>query len=176
MTRHDRVDIRAETAADHAAISQVTRLAFGRDDEARLVDALRASSAFIPALSLVAEIGQRIVGHILFTAIHIQAPGAAIAALALAPLAVQPAHQRQGIGSQLVRAGLDRARELDHAIVIVLGHPEYYPRFGFSSARARGVNPPFPTRDEAFMVLELQPHALDGVSGVVEYSAPFAAV
>ena len=97
-------------------------------------------------------------------------------ALALAPMAVHPEFQSQGIGSRLVREGLERCRNLGHRIVVVVGHPEFYPRFGFTPARAKGLEAPFPVPDEAFMVTELVPGALDGVSGMIVYPAPFEGV
>jgi putative acetyltransferase len=97
-------------------------------------------------------------------------------ALALAPMAVHPEFQNQGIGSRLVMEGLERYRSLGHRIVVVLGHPKYYPRFGFTSARAKGLEAPFPVPDEAFMVAELVPGGLDTVSGMTVYPAPFEGV
>jgi predicted N-acetyltransferase YhbS len=97
-------------------------------------------------------------------------------ALALAPMAVRPEFQNLGIGSRLIREGLERCRNLGHKIVIVAGHPEYYPRFGFTSSRAKGLEAPFPVPDEAFMVIELIPGALDSVSGMIVYPAPFEGV
>ena len=167
------ITIRPETSADRTAVDEVVALAFGRPDEARLVQRLRQSEAFIPRLSLVAVAEGRVVGHILFSRIMIESSEGAAPALALAPLAVRPEHQNQGIGMRLVREGLKRCRELGHAIVVVLGHPSYYPRFGFSPARARGLEAPFAVRDEAFMVLELVSGALDGISGTVKYPPPF---
>lgn len=177
MTRSiDSLIIRPETAADATAIHEVNALAFGRDDEARLVAALRASGAFIPDLSLVAAQQERVVGHVLFTQIAIQSPERSTPALALAPVAVRPELQRAGIGSRLIRRGLERARDLGHRLVIVLGHRAYYPRFGFAPANQRGITAPFPARDEAFMYLDLVPDASAGISGTVRYSAPFNAV
>jgi putative acetyltransferase len=114
-----------------------------------------------------------IVGHILFSPVIIQCRDRNVRALALAPMAVQPQFQRRGIGSQLVEKGLEHCRTFGHQIVIVVGHPDYYARFGFSSARAKGLEVPFPVPDEAFMVLELTQGALDSISGMILYSAPF---
>jgi putative acetyltransferase len=161
--------IRAERAADHPAIRAVNEAAFGGREEADLVEALRADGAVL--LSLVAEIEGQIVGHVLFGRMSIESPTGAVPAVALAPMAVVPGHQRQGIGSQLIRAGLDLMRSLGEQIVIVVGHPAYYPRFGFSSVTASGLDAPF--RREAFMALELEPCALDGVRGRVRYPAAF---
>jgi putative acetyltransferase len=167
------ITIRPETAEDYAAIHEVNALAFGREEEARLIEALRRLPDFVPELSLVAIEAGQIVGHILFSPMVIETKDGAVPALALAVLAVRPEFQNQGIGSELVFGGLERCRALGHRIVVVVGHPAYYPRFGFSPARARGLEAPFPVPDEAFMVLELAPGALGGVAGMVRYPPPF---
>ena len=166
--------IRAETVVDWPAIHHVNARAFGRDNEARLVDVLRTSAGFIAELSLVAVDAAHVVGHILFSRIDIRTAEGVVPALAVAPVAVLPEHQRRGVGSALIRYGLEECRRLGHRIVVVVGHPSYYPRFGFSSARAQGLEAPYP--DPAFMVQELTPGALDGVRGTVEYPPAFAAV
>lgn len=163
------LSIRPESPTDHEAIRQVNRLAFGKDEEARLVDALR-DGGYVQ-VSLVAERDEQIVGHVLFSDLPIITDSGTVPALALAPMAVVPKFQRQGIGSQLVRCGLDACRVQGHRIVIVLGHPEFYPRFGFSSDLARPLQSPF--SGEAWMATELVPGALDGVAGRVEYPPPF---
>jgi putative acetyltransferase len=168
--------IRPETPADHSSIRRVNAEAFGRGAEAALVDALRSSPAFIPELSLVAEEASGLVGHILFTRIVLRDGGVTHDALALAPMAVRPAFQNRGFGSALVRQGLDEARRLGHAVVIVQGHPRYYPRFGFVPAGALGIRSPFDARPEAFLALGLKPGALDDVRGLVEYPPEFGAV
>jgi putative acetyltransferase len=158
-------------------IAETVRLAFNSDAEPRLISLLRSDpSAFIPQLSLVAEEDGQVIGHILFSRITIQTASASISALSLAPLAVHPAHQRQGIGAALTRHGLDECRRLGHAIVIVLGHPNYYPRFGFSAALAQPLACPFGNPGPAWMALEIVPGALNGVSGTVVYPTAFAAV
>jgi len=162
--------IRPETDHDRDAIFRVHSLAFGRVDEARLVDALRSGS-FV-RLSLVAETAGQIVGHILFSGLTIEGREGLLSALALAPLAVVPEFQRQGIGSELVRRGLDLCREQGHRIVIVVGHPGFYPRFGFSRALTRGLCSPY--AGESFMALELVEGALRGLTGAVHYPPPFA--
>jgi putative acetyltransferase len=131
---------------------------------------------FITELSLVAVEAGRVVGHILFSPMTIETQEGAVPAVALATLAVRPEFQNQAIGSQLVRDGLDRCSGLGHRIVVVVGHPEYYPRFGFSPARARGLEAPFPVPDDAFLALELAPGALEGVAGTVRYPPPFEEV
>ena len=158
--------IRDETEADHAAVGRLHRLAFGGDAEARLVDALRQSGA--AAVSLVAESGGVVVGHLLLSAL--EAPERA---LALAPLAVLPDRQRQGVGSALVRAALTRAREGGWAAAFVLGDPAYYGRFGFRADAARGYASPH--AGEHFLAVPLGPEPLPGVGAVV-HPAPFAAL
>jgi putative acetyltransferase len=167
------ITVRPETAEDYAAIREVTLLAFGQEVEARLVEDLRDSPDFIPELSLVAVQDEQVVGHILFSPMIIETEKGAVPALSLAPVSVRPECQNQGIGSQLVREGLKRCRSLGHEVVVVVGHPDYYPRFGFSSARAKGLEASFEVPDEAFLVLELAPGALDGIAGVIKYPPPF---
>ena len=164
-----RAIVRAERPEDGRAISFVNQSAFGSEDEARLVDALRTRG--LALISLVAEVEHRIVGHVLFSRMSIDTSAGSVTAVALAPLAVLPGHQRQGVGGDLVRRGLDLLRALNERIVIVVGHPEYYPRFGFSSDTARSLESPF-ARD-VFMALELSPGALQGVAGRVRYPEPF---
>lgn len=161
--------IRAETTSDLDAIRQVNMIAFGQVDESRLVDALR-DGGFV-RLSLVAEREGRIVGHILFSDLPIIGEDRTTPALALAPMAILPEFQRQGIGSELVRCGLDLCRGLGHQIVIVLGHPEFYSRFEFSSELARPLMAPF--SGEPWMALELVKGSLHGIAGRVEYPPPF---
>jgi putative acetyltransferase len=163
--------IRPETAAEHEAVRQVHRLAFGREDEACLVDALR-TGGFV-RLSLVAVSDGQVAGHILFSELPIVTPERTVTALALAPLAVRPARQRQGIGSALVRRGLELCREQGQGVVVVLGHPPFYPRFGFSAEHAARLESPFSGRP-SFMAAELVPGALADVAGRVEYPPPFA--
>lgn len=151
--------------AEHSAIRSVIEAAFGRPDEADLVDALRADDVVLT--SLVAEIERRIVGHILFSRVWIDT----VPAVALAPVAVFPEHQRQGIGAALISHGLDSVRIRGERIMLVLGHPEYYERFGFAAQTARHLESPFPP--EAFMAMELNPGALNSVQGKVRYPAAF---
>jgi putative acetyltransferase len=169
--------IRPEQPGDAEAIRRVNDLAFGREGEAQLVDRLRRSNGFVPALSLVAEAGGQVAGHILFTKVHIIGSGGGrYETLALAPVAVLPARQRQGIGERLVRRGLADAGQLGYRSVVVLGHPAYYPRFGFRPAGQWGIKAPFPVSPDAFMALELVPGGLAGAPGTVQYPAGFAGV
>lgn len=161
--------VRAETAADWAAVAEVHRQAFGQEEEANLVQALHAGG--FARVALVAETAGRVVGHVLFSAMGIVQCEREVAALALAPLGVLPAYQSQGIGSALVVRGLTACREQGHRIVLVLGHAHYYPRFGFSVDMAARIESPFSR--ESFMALELAPGALAGVQGRVRYATPF---
>jgi putative acetyltransferase len=164
--------IRQERLEDIPAIWQVNAAAFGHSAEADLVDALRRRG--VVTLSLVATEGGQVIGHILFTPITIEAENDMHTATALGPLAVLPLHQNKGIGSRLVRVGLDALREARHGVVIVLGHAAYYPRFGFVPASRHGIRWDRDVPDDVFMVVELLPGALDGVGGVVHYQPEFA--
>ncbi|HEY9671203.1 MAG TPA: N-acetyltransferase [Waterburya sp.] len=166
----------SETDNDIASIREVVTAAFGQTSEAELIDAIRNSSNFIPELSIVAVEDGKVLGHILFSPIAIEAQEQTFPALALAPLAVTRTRQREGIGSQLVQVGLFKCRELGHSIVVVLGHPHYYPRFGFEKASQFGIQSPFSVPDEVFMVQELKPNALRNVRGMVRYPAYFEGV
>ena len=159
--------IRPEEPPDIAAIRFVNERAFDGAGEANAIDALRDRGAV--SLSLVAVIADRVVGHLFFTPAVIESPDRSWSAIGLAPLAVLPEYQRRGIGSALMDAGLEECRRLGHERVIVLGHPDYYPRFGFERASQHHVRFEFEAPDEACMILALQPGALDGVSGVAKY-------
>jgi predicted N-acetyltransferase YhbS len=165
---------RQEQEKDIDAVYQVVKTAFetmelADGDEQDLVNRLRKSEAFIPELSLVAEMDGRIIGHILFTRMKIGEH----ASLALAPVAVLPDFQGRGVGAQLIREGHRIAREVGYRSVIVVGHPDYYPRFGYLPASRWKITAPFEVPDEAFMVLELVEGGLDGVSGEIEYAKEF---
>lgn len=165
--------IRPESVADFDAIRHVNLAAFVQPDEANLVDALRARG--FAQVSLVAEVDSQIVGHILLSNLAIVSDAKRTDALSLAPMAVLPEFQRRGIGSRLIEAALDAARRDGHRIVLVLGHPEFYPRFGFSAELTKSLVSPF-GGGEAWMALELVPGALSGVAGEVQYAAPFLAL
>jgi putative acetyltransferase len=160
--------IRDRTPADDRAIQHLNDAAFGGTDESRLIEELRAAG--LVAVELVA-VDPVVDGHILFSALDVTVGGKSVRALALAPMAVQPHRQRQGIGGTLVRAGLQRARDGGWQAVVVLGHQDYYPRFGFSAALARSLEAPF--SGASFMALELQRGALRGGRGRVVYPPAF---
>ncbi len=134
--------IRPEGPGEHTAIAEVNRLVFGSDAEARLVAALRKADCFDSSLSLVAVHDGLVVGHILFSPIRIETDDGNVPAMALAPMAVLPACQRHGIGSALVWQGLQACRRAVHSIVVVLGHADYYPRFGFRPSQPTRVARP----------------------------------
>lgn len=166
--------IRNERPGDELAIRKVVEQAFGQSTEADLIDALRRSRAL--SLSLVAELNDEIAGHVAFSDVTIVSPHATQDAVGLAPLAVLPARQQRGIGAALMQRGLEECRALGHKIVIVLGDPLYYSRFGFERASNHGIDCPYQVPPEAFMVAELVPGALAGYRGVVRYRPEFDAV
>ena len=166
--------IRQETAADTQAIYSINELAFERPDEANLVDKLRAYGKIL--LSLVAVVNGRIVGHVLFSPMTLETEGGSCPIVGLGPVAVLPDAQRQGIGSRLIETGLDLLREKGETAVIVLGHSEYYPRFGFIRASQFGIQSSYDVPDEAFMALELQDGVLNGRAGVAYYQPEFNGV
>jgi putative acetyltransferase len=161
--------IRAEEARDQQAIWTVERDAFGRNDEADLVDNLR--SAVAVTLSLVAELDGNIVGHILFSPMTLDGEPAPI--VALGPVAVTPAQQKTGIGAELIKVGLDRCREMGSELCVLLGHPSYYPRLGFVSADAHCLTNNLNVSGDPFMVFELVEGALARTSGEVAFHPAF---
>ena len=164
--------VRSELPGDREAVLRVNELAFGGTTEADIVDALRGSEAWLPELSLVAEDDAGIVGHALFSLVRIDG-GPEL--LSLGPMAVLPDRQRAGVGSALVRQGLERARSTEYPLVVVLGHPDYYPRFGFRPARPYGIETPYDAPDEAWMVLPL-PAYDKRVRGIVLYPSAWEGV
>jgi putative acetyltransferase len=162
----------AESSVQREEIRSVNRAAFGNDMEADLVDALRDGG--FGEVSLVALVQGLAVGHIFFSRVTLVTPVGSHEALALAPMAVLPQFQRQGIGTKIMETGLAECRRRGHRIVFVLGHPDFYSRFGFSSASAEQIESPFGGGD-AWMALELTPQSLEGVCGRIEFSPPFNA-
>jgi putative acetyltransferase len=169
------VVIRQEIMDDFARIKDVNDLAFKKEDEAILIEKIRESDAYIPELSLVAISNEGILsGHILFSKIHIEnKTGEMVPSIALAPVAVHPDYQGTGIGTSLIKEGLARASNMGYTSVIVLGHPAYYPRFGFKPASEFSIKAPVDIGDEFFMAMELKKGGLFGISGTVRYSEPF---
>jgi len=165
--------IRDERETDHAAVHAVNAAAFPTPLEADLVDALRRQAH--PLISLVAESNGTILGHILFSPVTLDGrPDLRL--MGLAPMAVTPEHQSTGIGSALVRAGLAACKEHGFSAVVVLGHPEYYPRFGFAPAVRWGLRSEYDVPDEVFMALELVPGALRDATGTIKYHEAFGSV
>jgi predicted N-acetyltransferase YhbS len=165
--------IRPEKTEDYPAIKKLNDLAFHQPDEGMLIEKLRLKPGFIAELSLVAEYESRIVGHILFTPIQITNKDQIFKSLALAPMAVLPEFQKKGIGKELVMGGLNMAACLGFQSVIVLGHKDYYPKFGFRPASNWQISAPYEVPDECFLALELSCCGLKGISGTVEYPPEF---
>ena len=165
--------IRYEEQHDIPGIRQVNTLAFETATEADLVDVLRDRAR--PLISMVAIVNAAVAGHILFSPVTLSSDPA-MPLMGLAPMAVLPSAQRQGIGSALVRAGLEACRRIGSVAVVVLGHAEYYPRFGFRPASSFGVNSEYHVPDDVFMVLELTPGILQGKAGTIRYHPAFAEV
>ncbi|WP_353140242.1 N-acetyltransferase [Pseudopedobacter sp.] len=171
------IEIRKEQPADYPAIYHVNQSAFGRNAEARLVNSLRKNNnVFIPDLSLVAVDGENVVGHILFTKIKIDDGGVEHDSLSLAPMAVLPVYQKQGIGTRLIKKGLSEAKNLGYHSVVVLGHEGYYPKHGFDKASNYNINAPFEVPEAAFMCIALIEDGLKGINGTVRYPKEFDAV
>jgi putative acetyltransferase len=165
------LNIRAEQPEDAAAVYEIVRAAFGNDGEADLVKKLRANGKAVVAL--VAEWDGAIVGHILFSEVTVETNPRGIKLIGLAPLAVAPEHQRSGIGARLTCAGLGVCRVTGYDAAIVLGHPEYYPRFGFAPASRFGITSEYDVADEVFMAMELTEGALADCAGVACYQPEF---
>lgn len=166
-----RLTIRPETPLDYPAITEVHTLAFERNNEAQLVGRVRASRHYIPNLSLIAELNHTIIGHILLSYVNlIGAEQWQI--ISLAPIAVRPNFHNQGVGSQLVQIALERAEAMGERLVVVLGHPQFYSRFGFKSANRYGIEAPFPVPEEAIMIKPLQNYR-QNFRGKVIYPSAF---
>ncbi len=173
-----KIRIRQERPSDRQEVHSLIEKAFAKEPmsdhrEQFLVDRLRKTPAFVPGLSLVAERGGGIEGHILLTRIHIVNKESRHLSLALAPVSVLPESQHKGIGGQLIRAAHERAKELGFDSVMLLGHEKYYPRFGYRPASLFGITFPFKAPDECCLAIELIPGALKDVSGMIEYPPAF---
>ena len=162
--------IRAEEKQDWTAVQAVNESAFETPTEARLVARLREEAQ--PVVSLVAEEGDEVVGHIMFSPVSLTGH-AHLKMMGLGPMAVLPTFQREGIGSALVRAGLEQSKQLGFGAVVLVGHPEFYPRFGFRPASRFQLTCEFDVPDEAWMAVELEPGFLRDVSGTIKYHPAF---
>jgi predicted N-acetyltransferase YhbS len=169
------ISIRAERPDDGPAIADVVRrayadVAYSDHREHLMIERLRGTDAYIPALSLLAEIDGAIAGHVLLTKAEIRSPRATVTTLALAPLSVAPEHQSRGVGKRLVNAVHRRAAELGFGSVVLVGIPSYYPQFGYAPLHCYPITLPFEAPADNCMILALTPQALDGVAGRVRYA------
>jgi len=169
------ITVRPETPEDVRAIDVVHISAFGGEAEAQLVSTLRESAAYNRELSLVAELGGRIVGHVLLSRVPLRRDGDEKNVLALGPMSVVPSQSHRGIGSELIQASIRLARDKGYGAIVVLGHPEYYKRFGFVPARQKQVSCNLPAPEDALTVMEVVDGNLEG-GGHVEYPEPFIAL
>jgi putative acetyltransferase len=170
MTGRLSIDVREERPGDVDAIRDLNQRAFGQNQEADIVDALRSNGGAL--LSLVATVNGQVLGHIMYSPISV----GGLRGAALGPMAVLPELQRQGIGGKLVEAGNRRIEQGGCPFIIVVGHPEFYPRFGFKPARARGITCEWDLPDDVFMVLVLDEAEMEGVSGLAKYRNEFSSV
>ncbi len=172
------INIRPEKPADFPAIKTILQLAFANDEhsdqtEDLLVERLRKSPAYIPELALVAILEKKVVGHILLTKIDIVSDQGNTPSLALAPVSVHPDYQNRGFGGSLIKAAHQQAQQLGYGSIVLLGHADYYPRFGYKLCRDYGIELPFPAPAENCMVIELREGALTGINGMVKYAPAF---
>ena len=172
--KQDPTVIRREQLHDVSAIRKLNTEAFGQAEEAGIVDSIRKNCGE-DAVSLVAVLEDQVVGHILFSPVRVECGDRVVHGMGLGPMAVLPEHQRTGIGSELVRVGVSEMRGSCCPFVIVLGHPQFYPRFGFEPASRRGIRCEWEVPDEAFMILILEATEMDGVSGLARYRSEFSA-
>lgn len=165
------ITVRHETSEDYKAVRQINELVFEQPGESRLVEGLRNQD--IETISLVATIDNQIIGHIFFSPVTIEDSKDDFKAMGLAPMAVLPEFQKQGIGSKLVREGIQASKNARYQLIFVLGHPEYYPRFGFSEAMPLGFQCEYEAPSKAWMVLELEKDALSSNGGLVRFNSEF---
>jgi len=165
------IEIREECADDVAAVHHLNRRVFGQDQESNIVDALRANGAAL--LSLVATVDDRVVGHIMYSPVSV---GGDVNGAALGPMAVLPEHQRQGIWSKLLETGNRKLKDAGCPCIIVVGHADYYPRFGFRPASTHGIKCEWDIPDDVFMLLVLDQAKMEGVSGLARYRHEFSSV
>jgi putative acetyltransferase len=163
--------IRPETEADWPGVDQVVATAFGQGLEVLIVQRMRSLPEYIPSLALLAEDASEIVGQVLLSRMYLEQPGPSV--VGLGPISVLPERQRQGVGTALMGAAIAGAREMGFDGIALLGHPTYYPRFGFVPASRFGLRFTYDVPDDVAMALELRPGALDGVGGLLRYSSAF---
>ncbi len=168
------MNIHEEQPSDIEKIWKVNSEAFETEAEANLVNALRSSGCTY--LSLVAETETNVVGHILFTPVKLYSNENKLKIMGLAPMAVLSQYQNKGVGSKLVKAGLEHCQSLGYDAVVVLGHPSYYPKFGFVPTVTYGIKSEYEVPDEVFMILELVPESLNNHEGVIKYHEIFNSV
>ena len=166
------IEVRNESPRDYTAVRRINERAFEGPIGADIVDSLRGVAH--PLISLVAVVEGQVVGHIFFSPVSIESGGSAYDAAGLGPMAALTEYQRQGIGSELVKQGLQECKRQGYTVVVVIGHPDYYPRFGFTEAVEKGLMCEYEVPDEAFMVTELTPGALHRRGGVVKFRPEFA--
>ena len=171
-----KIIIEAETESDYEQITRLHIEAFNGDSEARLVEKLRKTPEYVSNLSLVAKYNNEIIGHILFYPLKINTGKKRCNSLALAPISVLPNFQHKGVGGRLINEGLEKAQKFGFKSVIVVGHSEYYPRFGFKNASSYGISAPFEIPDNSFFAFELEKNGLKNCSGTIEYPNEFAEV
>lgn len=172
------ITLRQENKNDFQSVFQLIEKAFEKEEysdhkEQFLVERLRKSDAFIPELSIVAELDGKIVGHILFTKLKIKNDLNSFESLALAPVSVLPEFQEKGIGSKLILYGHEIAKDLGYKSVILLGHQDYYPRFGYEVCEKYNIKMPFDVPAENCMVIALTEDGLKDVNGEVVYPSVF---
>jgi len=171
MGEFDFIEIGEERPDDVAVVRELNRRAFGQDQEGNIVDALMANGAAL--LSLVATLNDRVVGHIMYSPVSIDGK---VRGAALGPMAVIPERQRQGIGSKLIEAGNQKLKDAGCPFIIVVGHADYYPRFGFRPASEHGIKCEWDVPDDVFMLLVLDQAKMEGVSGLAKYRHEFSSI
>ena len=165
------IEIREERSDDVAAVREVNRRAFGQDRESNIVDALRTNGGAL--LSLVAAVNGQVAGHFMYSPLAVAKN---VHGVALGPMAVVPEYQRQGIGTKLIDAGNRKIKDAGYPFIIVVGHAEYYPRFGFRPATEYGIKCEWEVPDDVFMLLILDPAKMQGVSGLAKYRHEFSTI
>ena len=165
------IEVREEIPEDIEAIRMVNQNAFGQPQEGQIVDVLRANAGVL--LSLVATLDGGVIGHILYSPVSIDSGGKKVIGAGLGPMAVLPQYQRQGVGSKLIETGNNKLLLAGYPFIVVLGHPEYYPRFGFKPASGYGIRCEWDVPDNVFMAMIMDHLKMEGVSGLAKYRQEF---